>query len=211
MAEELLLLAYRPRGTPSVNLEMLDYTLSAAVLAELIIQNRVTLENGHLRVRAPEPTGDTELDETLQRLATHPGPPPAFGDWWISMYTPERRSRLLARLVQRGVMTAETRRYLRIFKEEVFPDRDPRPRESLHDRLRTALSGGRPDARASAFVSLAHACRVLPAFLSAEERRRAKEITARDPVGALVSQSFAQAAREASAGSRAARPPDHRS
>src|SRR5690606_29821865 len=68
-------------------------------------QNSVTLENGHLRVRTPEPTGDTELDETLQRLATHPGPPPAFGDWWISMYTPERRSRLLARLVQRGVMT----------------------------------------------------------------------------------------------------------
>src|SRR5690606_20655510 len=54
----------------------------------------------------------------------------------------------------------------------------------------------RPDARTSAFVSLAHACRVLPAFLSAEERRRAKEITALDPVGALVSQSFAQAARE---------------
>lgn len=73
MAEELLLLAYRPRGTPSVNLEMLDYTLSAAVLAELVILNSVTLENGHLRVRVPEPTGDTELDETLQRLARTPG------------------------------------------------------------------------------------------------------------------------------------------
>src|SRR5690606_20655511 len=109
MAEELLLLAYRPRGTPSVNLEMLDYTLSAAVLAELVILNRVTLENGHLRVRAPEPTGDTELDETLQRLATHPGPPPAFGDWWISMYTPERRSRLPARRAHLGVRLAGAR------------------------------------------------------------------------------------------------------
>lgn len=144
IAEELLLLAHRPDGVVSINQEMLDYTLSAAVLAELVVMDRLALDNGHLHVRDPEPTGNPELDETLRQLTAHSGPPPAFTDWWVSMYTPERRTRLLAALVHQGLINAETRRYLRIFKEEVYPETSPAPRAALHDRLRAVLTAQNP-------------------------------------------------------------------
>ncbi|TXK41793.1 GPP34 family phosphoprotein [Nonomuraea sp. C10] len=196
IAEELLLLALRPDGVVSVNQEMLDYTLSAAVLAELVVMDRLALENGHLHVRDPEPTGNPELDQTLHHLTAHSGPPPAFTDWWVSMYTPERRTRLLAALVRQGLITAETRRYLRIFKEEVYPETSPAPRAALHDRLRAVLTGAEPDARVSALVSLAHAGKLLPKNLPKPERRRAQEMAAQNPLGTLVAQSFDRAAKE---------------
>ncbi|MEV4834243.1 GPP34 family phosphoprotein [Nonomuraea sp. NPDC049486] len=158
--------------------------------------DRLALENGHQHVRDPEPTGNPELDETLHHLTAHSGPPPAFTDWWVSMYTPERRTRLLAALVRQGLITAETRRYLRIFKEEVYPETSPAPRAALHDRLRAVLTGAEPDARVSALVSLAHAGKLLPKNLPKPERRRAQEMAAQNPLGTLVAQSFDQAAKE---------------
>ncbi|MEU6711342.1 GPP34 family phosphoprotein [Nonomuraea sp. NPDC046802] len=84
------------------------------------------------------------------------------------------------------MISAETRRYLRIFKEEVFPEADPEPRAALHDRLRAAPADGEPGARMVALVSLAHAGKVLPKQLPKESRRRAAELAVLDPVGELV-------------------------
>ncbi|NJP98207.1 hypothetical protein HCN51_53795 [Nonomuraea sp. FMUSA5-5] len=41
IAEELLLLAHTPKGKPLVNLELLDWTLSAGVLADLMLLGRI--------------------------------------------------------------------------------------------------------------------------------------------------------------------------
>nr|WP_188190070.1 GPP34 family phosphoprotein [Nonomuraea sp. SYSU D8015] len=104
LAEELLLLAYRPKGSPLVELESLDYLLSAAVLAELAVRGRLELRDGRLQVIDPAPVGDDELDRPLGRL-TATEPAPEFGDYWNSMYTPDRRARLLRRLADRGAIT----------------------------------------------------------------------------------------------------------
>ncbi|MFI7700198.1 hypothetical protein [Nonomuraea sp. NPDC049480] len=54
-AEEPLLLAYRPRGSPLVEMESLDYLLSAAVLADLAVRGR--WGPPERRRGRPEPTG----------------------------------------------------------------------------------------------------------------------------------------------------------
>ncbi|WP_127931055.1 GPP34 family phosphoprotein [Nonomuraea polychroma] len=111
LAEELLLLAYRSNGSPLVELESLDYLLSAAVLAELAVRGRLALRDGRLEATGSEPVGDAELDRTLGRL-TAVEQAPEFGDYWTSIYTPDRRARLLERLAERGAITHEKRSVL---------------------------------------------------------------------------------------------------
>ncbi|UBU15928.1 GOLPH3/VPS74 family protein [Nonomuraea gerenzanensis] len=196
IAEELLLLGYTPKGKPLVNLELLDYTLSAAVLADLMIMARIDLRNGRIVVTDPAPPGDTELDSGLDRLSMREQPPP-FEEWWPAMYTPERRARLLERLARRGAVTAETRTYLRLFKEEVFPEADPAARESVRRRVLAALEpGAEPDRRTVALVSLAHAAGLIAKALPKADRKRAAELAGRDRLGGLVAVAFKQAAGE---------------
>ncbi|MEV0995890.1 GPP34 family phosphoprotein [Nonomuraea sp. NPDC050202] len=197
IAEELLLLGYTPKGKPLVNLELLDYTLSAGVLAELMILSRIELRDGRIVVTDSAPAGDTELDQTLDRLSMREQPPP-FEDWWPVMYTPERRVRLLERLARRGAITAETRTYLKLIKEELFPEADPAARESVRRRVLAALEPGaaEPDRRTVALVSLAHAARLVAKALPKADRRRAAELAARDRLGGLVAVAFEQAAGE---------------
>ncbi|MGR6922262.1 GOLPH3/VPS74 family protein [[Actinomadura] parvosata] len=196
IAEELLLLAHTPKGKPLVNLELLDWTLSAGVLADLMLLGRIELRDGRIGVTDPAPIGDAELDPALDRLSMREQAPP-FEDWWPAMYTPERRARLPARLAERGAITRETRTYLKLFKEEVYPEADPAPRASLHRRVLAALEpGGEPDPRTLARVSLAHAAGLIAKALPKADRRRAAELAGRDRLGSLVAAAFKQAAGE---------------
>ncbi|NJP98206.1 GPP34 family phosphoprotein [Nonomuraea sp. FMUSA5-5] len=147
-------------------------------------------------VTDPAPIGDAELDPTLDRFSMREQAPP-FEDWWPAMYTPERRARLLARLAERGAITRETRTYLKLFKEEVYPEADPAPRAALHRRVLAALeAGGEPDPRTLALVSLAHAAGLIAKALPKADRRQAAELAGRDRLGSLVAAAFKQAAGE---------------
>ncbi|MFB4277620.1 GPP34 family phosphoprotein [Nonomuraea sp. MTCD27] len=195
IAEELLLLAYRPKGNPLVHLEMLDHALGAAVLSELVLLERLAFRDGRLGVTDPAPVGDAELDGALRRLCV-PEEPPEFGGWWTAMYTPRRRERLLERLAGRGAVTVKRRTYLKVFKEELFPEADPALRESVRERVLAALAGVEPDARTVALVSLAHACRLIGKAFPGADRKRAAELAGRDPLGTAVEAAFERAAAE---------------
>ncbi|GAA3674615.1 hypothetical protein GCM10022224_043600 [Nonomuraea antimicrobica] len=196
IAEEILLLAYRPKGTPLVNLELLDHTLSAAVLSELCVLDRLVFEGGRLRPIGSGPVGDAELDTALAQLAV-PEEPPEFGEWWQAMSTtPRRRERLLGRLEERGAIRAETRTYLRLFKEEVFAEADPAFRDSVKERVPAALAEAEPDRRMVALVSLAHAAGLVAKVFPKADRRRAADLAGRDRLGAVVAVAFKNAAAQ---------------
>ncbi|MEV0614077.1 GPP34 family phosphoprotein [Nonomuraea sp. NPDC050404] len=194
LAEELLLLAYRPKGSALINLEMLDYTISAAVLAELILRERLEFTGGRFGVTDPAPVGDPELDKILGRLALREDPA-EFEDCWTAMYTPARRERLLERLAVRGAITIQRRTYLKVFKEELFPEADPAFRESVRERVLAALAAeAEPDRRTLALVSLAHAAGLIAKALPKADRKRTAELAGQDALGSMVAKAFKQAA-----------------
>jgi hypothetical protein len=195
LAEELLLLAYRPNGSPFVELESLDYLLSAAVLDDLAVRGRLVLRDGRLEVTDSAPVGDDELDRTLGRLTTVELAP-EFGGYWTSMYTPDRRVRLLRRLADRGAIRHEKRSLLKLIKYEAFPEADPAPRASVRERVRDVLGGAEPDARTVALISLAHAGKVIQRAFPGTDRKRAAELAAQDPIGTMVAAAFKAAIAE---------------
>lgn len=195
LAEELLLLAYKSNGSPLVELESLDYLLSAAVLAELAVRGRLAFRDGRLEVTDPTPVGEDELDRTLGRLAAFERAP-AFGDFWTAMYTPDRRARLLRRLADRGAITHERRSLLKLIRYDVFPEVDPALRTSVRERVRDVLGGAEPDARTVALISLGHAGKVIQRAFPGTDRKRAAEIAARDPIGVTVAAAFKSAIAE---------------
>ena len=73
ITEELLLLALRDEKRTVAPGLMINYTLSGAALADLLLQNRIGVEEGRknprVRILSSDPLGDPVLDQCLERIA----------------------------------------------------------------------------------------------------------------------------------------------
>ncbi len=194
--EEVLLLVLREReGTPHDAATSI-HAVGAALLGELIDAGRVALvpagKKLFVELRDARPLGDPLLDECLGLVAT--ARRRAQIDAWVSRFS--ARKRLLPRvaqgLVARGILRAEERTILLIFRRRVYPELDPRPEKAVRDRLRRAIfSEARDvDPRTVRLLSLADSVGLLPAVFGKKElkprRQRVKALVAGEPLGAAT-------------------------
>ncbi|MEU0100899.1 GPP34 family phosphoprotein [Streptomyces sp. NPDC006267] len=161
LLEELILLALDPeRGKPTCNARDLAYGTAGAVLAELEIQGRIREERGRVQVVNPLDPADPLLAALLRTLD-----PPAKGRRrpgvrarrWVGDYDRHVQEKYLDLLVERAVLSRETRRFLGVFPyHRHFPGVPDLARKVL-DRFTAAEAAGYPD----------HRDRVLAALVSA--------------------------------------------
>jgi Golgi phosphoprotein 3 (GPP34) len=115
LAEELLLIAYDDvtgRAKQGGSIE-LDCGVAGAVLQELNLAGRIDVVGGLVTVLDPTPVGDPDSDAALERIAGEAkGRKP---DWWVSRLRFGMRNRMLARLVDSGVLRMERRGVLWLF------------------------------------------------------------------------------------------------
>lgn len=160
--EEVMLLALRDeRGTVASG-TMYSMALGGAVLAELLLRERVGIEKEgrktFARVRNPSPLGDPLLDDCLQRMrdAKRRG----SLQTWVSRFANIRqlRHRVARGLASRGILRADEEKILLIFTRTVYPELDPGPEREIHERLRQAIFNQLDDLdpRTVVLVALAH-------------------------------------------------------
>ncbi|WP_037066294.1 GOLPH3/VPS74 family protein [Pseudonocardia acaciae] len=182
IAEQLLLLAYRPDGTAHGKGTELDMALGGALLTELALDGYLEVEEKEIAAAGGGSTpGNPVLAGALEEIAVKPRRPKAC----VSRLSKGARRRLLAGLVESGVLTEESRRVLGVFPGKRFPVADPGPREQALGRLRAAVvDGAEPDQRTAALAGLIQAAglgrRVFPDDDQRAVKARLKELAEGD-------------------------------
>ncbi len=142
--EEIMLLALRDKeGTVAANDTSFAYTLGGALLAELLLMEKVSVETVKkkklINLENTASTGDPLLDECLQKLRD--AKRRAATTTWVSRFTgiKKLRHRAAQQLCRRGILRADEGKVLLIFTRKVYPELDPGPERDVVERLRNAI------------------------------------------------------------------------
>lgn len=178
--EEVLLLALRDEEGTTAAGSMYAYALGGAILAELLLRDRVGLEQVKkstlVVVKTGTQTGDRVLDEALEKIRA--AKRRAAAKTWVFRFGQTRglKVRIAERLRQKGILKVAEDRVLWVFTRRVYPALDPAPERRIVERLRAAILSDDPppDARTALLASLAAAASLLDGVLEKEERKARK-------------------------------------
>jgi len=191
LTDDLLLLAYRPdTGRPLADATRLTCGLAGALIADLVLADRVRLADDRLHAGGYTHTGDPDLDDTARRIGSEYRTRKV--KWWVQkMNKTALRRRMHDRAVSDGVLVHSQGRIMGIFPSNEYRPAVPGSRESSVAWLRSVLLGyDAPDPRSVALLALVGAVKLDGRLFSdipgRERRKRIKAIMARDDIGRAV-------------------------
>ena len=122
--EEIVLLALDDKKGKFVDLPplALDQALAGAALLELAFQNRIDTDLTHLTLVSDKATGDKMLDPILREIAGAKDKKDA--KYWVGVISADGekiRDAALARLVERGVLKQEEKKFLWVIPGRRYP------------------------------------------------------------------------------------------
>jgi hypothetical protein len=167
IVDDLMLLLMDDDGASVQSAGTLHYALGGAVLTELALLGRVEIDDSGV-VNGPRvtPAGAGPLPDPLLQSAYET----------VAEKTQRVQPLLLAlgadlwrvvrdRLVDRGLLRREERRWLGVFRSTRWPAADERHEAQLRVRIRRVLEGGEePDPRTAALIGLLSASGALPSL-----------------------------------------------
>jgi hypothetical protein len=155
LAAELLLLAHDIRGKCRIAPAAIDCGIAGALLSELRLAGRLTLDGSVLVAAAGPPTGDPILDDLLTEIAATSRTP---REWVTRLRGTGLTERLLARLVDSGQVEVDRHRNYGLFAETWYPVRDIVALWEAHQRVViAATTPAGPDPRTLALGAVATA------------------------------------------------------
>jgi Golgi phosphoprotein 3 len=198
LPEEILLLAlHDEKGSTGVE-SMYQYAIGGAILAELLMRNRVRLDSSQKRtvhLVTAKPLGDPLLDECLGRLSA--ARRPAAAQTWVSRFAGIKRlkHRLAERLCERGILRPDEDKVMLVFSRRTYPQIDPQPEQAVVQRLRQAIftDSRHLEPRTVVLVALADSAGLLRNVFGKKELRNRKQRIA----GIVQGEATAEATREA--------------
>ena len=200
LPQELYLLAlHEEKGrVPASLATSLHYGLGGAILAELILQSRVGLDDERKAVVVNNSMfgEDDLLNEGLERIQ-------ASGrhhksTYWVSTFSghiKKLEKRLAYHLVDAGVLRKEEKRFLGVVPYEAYPAQDASARFWIKQHLRSVVLGGEVlDVHTAMLLSLVRACDLLGRVFTRDElkaaRRKIEELTRGEVIGEAVQQAI---------------------
>ena len=167
LPEQILLLALRDEAGTIEMGSMYQYAIGGAVLAELVMRQRVRLEtSGKKRLVAlndARPTGKPFLDDCLAQIGESKKQRSAQD--WVTRFanTTRLKHRLAAQLCDQGILRADEDKVLLLFTRQIYPEIDARPEQELVEQLRQAIfsDSNRLEPRTAVLVALAQKAELL--------------------------------------------------
>ena len=198
--EEIVLLALDDKTGKFTDLPPLamDQALAGAALLELAFQNRIDTDLSHLTLVNPEPTGEGMLDPLLLKIVEAKDKKDA--KYWVGLFSAEGetlRERTLERLIQRGILKKEEKKFLWVIPGRRYPMVKDQEEQEVRKRIRSVIVDGEvPGPRDVVLVSLASACQLLRSVFSDADllkySSRVAEVSKMDLIGRAVSKSVAE-------------------
>ncbi len=196
LAEEFFLLALDDESgwlAASV-MDMLRFGLSAALLADLALQNKIVVKDRRVLLLDPVAVGDELLDWALQKIRD--ADKPFKLKHWINALGFRKLPRQIAeRLVERRVLREEEQRYYSVIVEGAEPIQRAPVKYWIKERLRrAALTTASVEPRTVVLLSLLQGCRLLNLVFTKDERRtaggRIGELVQGEDFGAALAQTI---------------------
>lgn len=117
----------------------LEYTIGAAVLAELLMLNRIRVNSENkdrVEIVDASPTGDKVMDEVLAKIAAKKRPD-TLKNWVMTVgYTPNLKEKVADQLVDDGIIKSDERKLLWVFTQKIYPEINPEPERYLRQEMR---------------------------------------------------------------------------
>lgn len=181
--EEIMLLAIGNK-TGNVLTQHCDVLTATAVMAELAIDHRITVDEASHRQTVQlvdgSPHGDPIIDDLLRKLRVAKLPA-SLKDWIRrASSVPNFRHKVAMQLCARGIVRAAEENVMSLFARRYYAEIDPQPERTIRERLRDAIfSDGSVDSRTIVLVGLARISNLLNRSLSfVELKRQEKRIEA---------------------------------
>lgn len=157
--EVLLWILTDKKGTVDWRAGEYLHVIAGAVIAELILENRIQLEDSkrkRLLLKESTPTGERLLDEVLEKTRTSKKPKSI--ESWVDRIanTKKMKNRIADGLCQKGILKSEESRILSIFKTIRYPEVNPVPEQRLIQHLEQVITSetNEVDARTTILLSL---------------------------------------------------------
>jgi golgi phosphoprotein 3 len=193
-AEEFLLLAHDEKTGEFADLSysVMNVALAGAALMDLALLGRIDTDLEQLVLVDRAPIGEALLDFCLVKIAGAEGVMDARG--WVELLADEGavlQEMALDRLVERGILKRDDKRFLWVFSHRVYPMIDNREIVEVKKRISALVfSDDIPDPRDIVLLALADSSGLLTHIFSPEEidRRRAriKQVARMDLIGQAV-------------------------
>ncbi|GIJ23451.1 GOLPH3/VPS74 family protein [Micromonospora lutea] len=162
LVEDLLLLLFQPRSGTIAGENTLFYVLAGAVLADLALNDRVTMVD-RSKVKIVE--GIAPSDDLLRSAWDYLSEKPRGVQTVLAAIGPELRQPVLERLIERGDITREDRNVLGLFRTTALRDGGNGRRARLLEEVRQVLvDGAETSARVAALAALLSGSGTLPQF-----------------------------------------------
>ena len=198
--EEIVLLSLDDKSGKFVDLPPLamDQALAGAALLELAFQNRIDTDLTHLTLVNAKPTGEGMLDPLLERIVEAKDTKDA--KYWVGVFSAEGeklREKTLDRLVQRGIIKREEKRFLWVIPGRRYPMVNNQEEQEVRKRIQSVIAEGEvPGPRDVVLISLSSACQLLRSVFSDADllkySARIAEVSKMDLIGRAVSKSVAE-------------------
>jgi hypothetical protein len=177
LVEEIILLTLHDQDGSFVSVPAfsMEYAISGALLMDLAQRDRIDTDPEKLMVVDQTPTGDDLLDPVLERLARSPTHL-STQEWLnaLALETHPVKEHVLERLVDRGILRREEKKFLWVFGKRRYPVIDNKEqREAKLRILGILLSDEIPETRDIVLIALADACALFESILSRQEYRSA--------------------------------------
>jgi len=135
----MLLILKDKEGT--VGISFFNYILAGALLAELLLEERLVAEGKDHTLTASDPTTlqDDLLDECLNLI--HTAPKQHSAQHWIAHIgcIKDLKDRIARRLCQRSILREDEGKVLMFFTRKIYPEVDPGPEQALIAELKKAV------------------------------------------------------------------------
>ncbi|MEI6545633.1 MAG: GPP34 family phosphoprotein [Burkholderiales bacterium] len=179
LAEELVLIALDDESGSLLSLPpfSLEVAMAASLLMELELAGRIDSDEQKVFVISPKPTGKAILDEPLEEIVAESRQLPTSA--WLRRLAapgPVLRERVIAGLVDHGVLQSVEKRLLWVFKTRVYPPTSGIEEREVKSRVMTLLNNDEiPDTRDALLIGLLRATGIMYRLLSSTERERLRD------------------------------------
>ena len=197
LAEELLLIAIDDeKGTlHSSVLRPMDYGVAGALLMDLLLSDRIRIQDGQVKMADRSPTSHPILNDLLERIPNYPD---GSLDALVGAIGDDKQNyqeQVIEQLVQNRIVTQEEHRTLGVFSSFRYPLRDPTAKNLAVRCLRDVVLNDKPPDRPMVYlISLVRAMDLTRMIFERSERRKAQEamhrIAGDEPVGLAIESMF---------------------
>jgi Golgi phosphoprotein 3 len=199
--EELFLLAFhedKGKLIPATT-DNLPVGLAGAILAELVLNGRLRVEENHrLELQDATPTQDEILDAALEKIQSSERPRKVA--YWVNQLN-EKPKRLFEQLEEsleaKGILLRDESSFISLPAQNELDGQNASARYWLKRRLRgLALTDQDVELRGLALLNLVQACDFTDLIFTKDERKMARRRTYELLVGTALSNGQAQAIEE---------------